>query len=99
MSAVLPPPAAVFFRAWEDHAPTEVQVAPLRHTGDQASGSFAALTAAEQRTLVYALEDLQLPPREAAGLSGRLGQALVDWSREDGVDRDALRSRLAAAAS
>jgi len=99
MSTAIPRPVTVFFTTWQEQTSSVPCIAPLRHTGDHTSAHFAALEAAEQLTLLYAIHDLNLSLREAAGLSGRLGQALVDWSRDDGKDRDALLSRLVAAAA
>lgn len=93
-----PTPAEVFYQVFLSHIPQSGRVAPMRHDSDQYSPIFKALEAAETRALRYARNALGLPGYQAIGMVARMGAELARWSREDGTDRGALRTRLQTAA-
>lgn len=91
-------PAEVFYERFCAIVPQSGRVAPLRHDSDSYSPIFRALEAAETRALRYARNALGLPGYQAIGMVARMGAELARWSRDDGMDRTALRKRLREAA-
>lgn len=98
LDSPLQTPAEVFFERFCSIVPQTGRVAPLRHDSDRYSPIFRALEAAETRALRYARNALGLPGYQAIGMVARMGAELARWSREDGADRAALRTRLRDAA-